>query len=51
VLEQAVEKGFTPVEFIATHCPFVEPLRGHVRFDGIVEDARRRHEEIRRVVS
>jgi eukaryotic-like serine/threonine-protein kinase len=51
VLVQAVEKGFTPVEFIAVHCPFLEPLRGHARFAGIVEDARQRREEIRRVVS
>jgi hypothetical protein len=51
VLAQAVAKGFTPVEFIAAHCPFIEPLRAHVRFAGIVEDARRRREEIRRLVS
>jgi hypothetical protein len=51
VLAQAVEKGFTPVEFIAVHCPFVEPLRSHVRFAGIVDDARRRRDEIRRVLS
>ncbi|CAN5891147.1 hypothetical protein BH23GEM9_BH23GEM9_01830 [soil metagenome] len=51
VLTLAVEKGFTPVEFIALHCPFIEPLRAHPRFAGIVEDARRRSGEVRRAVS
>jgi eukaryotic-like serine/threonine-protein kinase len=51
VLALAVGKGFTPVEFIVVHCPFIEPLRAHPRFAGIVEDARRRSDEVRRMVS
>ncbi len=48
VLALAVEKGFTPVEFIAVHCPFVEPLRGHPRFALIVADATARSEAVLR---
>ena len=50
VLVLAVEKGFTPVEFIAVHCPFVEPLRAHPRFGPIVDAARQRRDGIRRKV-
>lgn len=50
VLAVAVEKGFTPVAFIATHCPFMEPLRGDTRFAAIVADATARSEAVRKSV-
>ena len=50
VLALAVRKGFTPVEFIATHCPCIEPLRSHPRFAAIVDDATARSESIRHAV-
>jgi hypothetical protein len=51
VLALAVAKGFTPVEFIAAHCALLEPLRSEARFAGIVEEARRRREEVRQAVA
>jgi len=39
VLALAVQKGFTPADFIARHNPFMEPLRSHARFAEIVRDA------------
>ena len=50
VLTLAVEKGFTPVAFIATHCPFIEPLRGHPRFAVIVADATARSKAVLRTL-
>ena len=47
VLALAAEKGFTPIPFIVTHCPFIEPLRGHDRFAAIAADARARSAKIR----
>jgi len=46
----AVEKGFTPVDFIARHCALIEPLRSHARFSGIVDSARARSALVRRAV-
>jgi hypothetical protein len=51
VLALAVEKGFTPVPFIAAHCPFIEPLRAQHRFAVIVADARTRSEAVRSAVA
>ncbi len=48
VLTLAMDKGFTPVPFIATHCPFIAPLRGHPRFAGLVAEATARSEAVRR---
>ena len=50
VLALAVQKGFTPVSFIATHCLFMEPLRGHPRFAAILEEARALSEKVRKNV-
>jgi len=50
MLELSVQKGFTPVDFIAKHSPFIEPLRSHERFAAIVDDATARSEGIRRAV-
>ncbi len=41
LLEEAVDTGFHPGEFIATHCPFLEPLRGTPRFEAIATKALR----------
>ena len=40
LLEEAVNGGFHPGEFIAVHCPFLQPLRGTARFDRVAERAR-----------
>jgi Flp pilus assembly protein TadD len=39
LLEDAVNHGFHPGEFIAIHCPFLAPLRGMPRFEAIAEQA------------
>jgi eukaryotic-like serine/threonine-protein kinase len=39
LLEQAVERGFYPHDYIAVHCPFLAPLRGTAEFDRIVARA------------
>jgi hypothetical protein len=39
LLEEAVNGGFHPGEFIARHCPFLAPLRGSERFDRIAARA------------
>jgi tetratricopeptide (TPR) repeat protein len=42
LLEQAVEHGFYPHDYIAVHCPFLAPLRGIDGFDRIVARAAER---------
>jgi eukaryotic-like serine/threonine-protein kinase len=42
LLEQAVEHGFYPHDYIAVHCPFLAPLRGIAEFDRIVARAAER---------
>ena len=39
LLEEAVNGGFHPGEFIARHCPFLKPLRGSPRFERIAATA------------
>ncbi len=39
LLEEAVDTGFHPGDFIATHCPFLQPLRGTPRFEAIAAKA------------
>jgi serine/threonine protein kinase/tetratricopeptide (TPR) repeat protein len=39
LLEEAVNGGFHPGEFIALHCPFLAPLRGTERFDRVAARA------------
>ncbi len=41
LLEEAVDGGFHPGDFIATYCPFFESLRGTPRFEAIAEKALR----------
>jgi serine/threonine protein kinase len=50
VLALAVQKGFTPVDFIERHNPFMEPLRSHARFAEIVRDAEEKSAAIGRRV-
>jgi adenylate cyclase len=40
--EQAVDGNFYPVPFLATHCPFIAPLRGTPEFARVLEKAERR---------
>jgi serine/threonine-protein kinase len=47
VLALAVARGFTPMEFIDTHCDLIAPLRTHPRFRTIADDARRRAMAVR----
>ncbi len=42
LLEQAVEGGFYPVDYIAHLCPWLEPLRGDPRFGRILDRAMER---------
>jgi hypothetical protein len=41
LLEEAVNGGFHPGEFIARFCPFLEPLRGTPRFEAVAATALR----------
>ena len=41
LLDEAVNSGFHPGEFIAAHCPFLKPLRGTPRFAAIAATAQR----------
>jgi serine/threonine protein kinase/tetratricopeptide (TPR) repeat protein len=50
LLEQAVERGFYPYDYIAAHCPFLAPLRGIGDFNRIVARAGERVAEFRREV-
>jgi serine/threonine-protein kinase len=45
LLDEAVETGFHPGDFIARHCPFLEPLRGTPRFEAIAAKATRRTQD------
>jgi tetratricopeptide (TPR) repeat protein len=42
LLEQAVERGFYPHDYIAVHCPFLAALRGSAEFGRIVARAAER---------
>ena len=42
LLEQAVERGFYPHDYIAVHCPFLAPLRGSAEFGRIAARAAER---------
>lgn len=44
LLQHAVEHGFHPYAFIATHDPFFESVRRDVRFQQIVAEAKTRYE-------
>ena len=50
VVELAVQKGFSPPDFIRTHCRFIEPLRSHPRFPLLVAAAEAKSEAVRRAV-
>jgi hypothetical protein len=42
LLDQAIERGFYPHDYIAVHCPFLTALRGSAEFERIVaRDAER----------
>ncbi|MEO7521142.1 MAG: tetratricopeptide repeat protein, partial [Gemmatimonas sp.] len=42
LLERAIDNGFYPHDFIATHCPFLAPLRGLPEFQRIAAKAAKR---------
>jgi len=42
LFERAVENGFYPHAYFATHCPFLAPVRGTVEFDRILARAAER---------
>jgi TolB-like protein/tetratricopeptide (TPR) repeat protein len=48
LLARAVDGGFYPVDFIASHAPFFVPVRAQPRFQAIVADARRRSDAFRK---
>ena len=50
LLEQAVEGGFHPHDYIAVHCPFLAPLRGMAEFDRIAARAAERVAAFKREV-
>jgi tetratricopeptide (TPR) repeat protein len=41
LIDEAVNGGFHPGEFIAQHCPFLAPLRGSPRFEALATRARK----------
>jgi eukaryotic-like serine/threonine-protein kinase len=45
-LEMAIDRSFCPYDFIAVHCPFLEPLRGHPEFPRLLARAARRVAEL-----
>ncbi len=45
LLEQCIERGFYPHEYIATSCPFLAPLRSHPEFARIAARAAERKAE------
>ncbi len=47
MLEDAIEGGFYPADFIAIHCPFLAPLRGSAEFQRIAARAMQRVGEFR----
>jgi serine/threonine protein kinase/tetratricopeptide (TPR) repeat protein len=47
MLENAIENGFYPGDFIAAHCPFLAPLRGSAEFQRISARATQRVREFR----
>jgi tetratricopeptide (TPR) repeat protein len=51
MLELSVARGFTPIDFIARHCPFIEPLRAQARFPAILQQARTQSEAVRQMVA
>ena len=51
LLEQAVEGGFHPHDYIAVHCPFLAPLRGMAEFDRIAARAAERVAAFKREVT
>jgi hypothetical protein len=42
LLEDAVDRGFYPHDYIVTHCPFLASLRGDAAFHSIAAKAARR---------
>jgi len=47
LLEHGIARGFYPSEYIAAHCPFLAPLRGHPQFARIAARAARRKAEFK----
>ncbi len=45
LLEEAVQGGFYPGEFIGRHCPFFGSLRGQPRFEAVARESVRRTQE------
>ncbi|HEX6091216.1 MAG TPA: hypothetical protein VFZ13_13745, partial [Gemmatimonadales bacterium] len=45
LLEEAVQGGFYPGEFIGRHCPFFGSLRGQPRFEAVARESVRRTRE------
>jgi serine/threonine protein kinase len=41
-LEHAIDRSFCPYDFIAVHCPFLQPLRGRPDFARLLSKAARR---------
>jgi hypothetical protein len=50
LLALGVQRGFTPVAFIETHCPFIAPLRVHAHFATVLAEAQVRSAEVCRSV-
>ncbi|HXW05063.1 MAG TPA: protein kinase [Vicinamibacterales bacterium] len=45
-LELAIDRSFCPYDFIAVHCPFLEPLRREAGFTRLLSRAARRADEL-----
>lgn len=47
LLDQGIDRGFYPHDYIAEYCPFLAPLRGHPEFARIVAKAAKRVADFR----
>ena len=51
VMALGMRKGFFPPTYLRTHCRFIEPLRAHPGFAGLLQEAERRSAEVRQGVA
>ncbi len=51
LLALGVRRGFTPVEFLRSYCPFVATLRNHPQFPLIMAEAEAKSAAVRRAVT
>ncbi len=50
LLALGVRRGFTAVDFIRAHCPFIAPCRAHPHFAVVLDEAEERSAAVRRAI-